>query len=220
MSMIFVRFRFEHPIFRAAVERVPDATVEWIRNVPAVDRTELLIWVATDDFAAFERALGADPTIAEVRQSVPVNDRRLLRVTLAEAGTDADLFPIIVETGSVIQEATVTADGWDCHFGFSDNAALSRFFEACRTRNIDYDIHRIYDPRSADDIEDGLTESQREALVTAMNMGYFDVPRRTGLQALGAELGISDTATSERIRRGMKTLVAQSLSGHVEEQSD
>lgn len=217
--MIFVRFRFGHPIFRAALERDPGASIEWVRNVPTGDRTELLVWATTDDFGSFERALAADPTIDEVTQSVPVTDRRLLRVTLTEAGTETDLFPVIVETGSVIQEATVTADGWDCHFGFADNAALSRFFEACRSMGIEYDIHRIYEPRTAEDVDDGLTESQREALVTATNMGFFDVPRQTSLEALGTELGISDSAVSERIRRGMKTLVAQSLAGHVDEQS-
>ncbi|MGB9953142.1 helix-turn-helix domain-containing protein [Haloarcula marismortui] len=46
-----------------------------------------------------------------------------------------------------------------------------------------------------------LTDSQRRALVLAVESGYFEVPRGTTLGELGAELGISEQSVSESIRR-------------------
>jgi len=61
-----------------------------------------------------------------------------------------------------------------------------------------------YDERSA---STALTEKQREALATAYTMGYFEHPQQTDLGAIADELGISTSAASGRIRRGIGSLI-------------
>lgn len=207
MSMVYVRFRLDHPIFRETMRQVPEATLQWVRNVPTPDGSELLFWATVDDIDAFRQAVAADPTVEELSRAIPVDDRYLCQVELTESGTDTDLYPILLDTGSVVRDATVTADGWDCHFGFADATALSRFFETARERGIDYEIDRVYEPRRSEETDTGLTDAQREALVTALELGYFEVPRANGLETVGEELDISDTAVSERIRRGTRSLI-------------
>ena len=209
--MIFVEFLLVHPIFHETARRLPEVTIEFERNVPTGDSAELLVWIKGADTAAIDPALAADPTIECVKRSLEVADRWLYQVELAEAGTDADLYPILLETGSVVQRARVTEAGWDCHFGFADNGALSRFFDTCRELNIGFEIDRIYEPRPESETGSVLTGPQREALEAALEAGYFDVPRREDLQTVGRRLGISDTAASERIRRGAKTLIEREL---------
>jgi len=51
---------------------------------------------------------------------------------------------------------------------------------------------------------------QRDALSRAVAAGYFEVPRRTTLVELADELDISDTAVSQRIRRGMANVLQDS----------
>lgn len=211
MSMVYVQFTLDHPIFKETLDRVPDTEIQWVRNVTTDGRTEILVWVDTDSFDAFEAAAAADPTIEQLVTSIGVDGMYLCQVTLAEAGREADLYSILVESGSIVQEATVTAEGWQCHFGFSGNTALTEFFEACRTRDLGYDIHRIYEPSDGQALEEGLSVQQREALLTAQDIGYFEIPREASLERLGDSLGISDTAASERVRRGMKNLIDQSL---------
>ena len=53
--------------------------------------------------------------------------------------------------------------------------------------------------------------AQRSALVTALEMGYFDVPRQVELADVAAELDLSPNAVSERIRRGEANLFRSAL---------
>jgi hypothetical protein len=52
-----------------------------------------------------------------------------------------------------------------------------------------------------------LTVEEQEALRTALEMGYFDVPRATTLVDIADELGQSDVDVSQQIRRGMGTVL-------------
>ena len=56
-----------------------------------------------------------------------------------------------------------------------------------------------------------LPPEQREALVTAMELGYFDVPRKAGLGDLGAALGVPPDIAAVRLRQAMKTHLANTL---------
>ncbi|WP_137287457.1 helix-turn-helix domain-containing protein [Halorussus salinisoli] len=54
-----------------------------------------------------------------------------------------------------------------------------------------------------------VTPAQEVALRTALEMGYFEVPRRTTAEEVADELGISKSAFLERLHRGQATLFAQ-----------
>jgi predicted DNA binding protein len=47
-----------------------------------------------------------------------------------------------------------------------------------------------------------LTESQREALVLAVEDGYFEVPCRTTLTEVGKQLGVTEQPVPESVRWG------------------
>jgi predicted DNA binding protein len=49
---------------------------------------------------------------------------------------------------------------------------------------------------------DRLTARQRETLRLAHERGYFEIPREVTLDDLADELGVSNQAVSERLRRG------------------
>lgn len=56
-----------------------------------------------------------------------------------------------------------------------------------------------------------ITPRQEAALRTALEMGYFAVPRDADAGAVAAELGISKSAFLERLRRGQRSLLEQLL---------
>ncbi|ELZ08633.1 transcriptional regulator [Halovivax asiaticus JCM 14624] len=56
-----------------------------------------------------------------------------------------------------------------------------------------------------------LTAGQAEALETAHEMGYFEVPRRNDAAAVAAELGVSKSAFLERLRRAEGTLLERAM---------
>lgn len=71
-------------------------------------------------------------------------------------------------------------------------------------------LRHIYNPTIPDE-ESTLSPQQRDALLTAYRQGYFEVPRRTTLSELADTVEISDSALSQRLRRGTGALVEQTL---------
>lgn len=59
----------------------------------------------------------------------------------------------------------------------------------------------------------GVTARQREALLLAVEWGYYAIPRETGTADLAARLGISKQSVTERLRRGTANLVRNTLGG-------
>ena len=59
--------------------------------------------------------------------------------------------------------------------------------------------------------EYALNETQHEALIAAVETGYFDIPRESTLDDLAAELDITHQVLSERLHRGHKTLIENAL---------
>lgn len=57
----------------------------------------------------------------------------------------------------------------------------------------------------------GVTEAQQEALLHALEAGYFDVPRQAKLGTIAEKLGITTSALSTRIRRGQQNLLQNTL---------
>ena len=106
------------------------------------------------------------------------------------------------------------SDGWEFELRFPSSDAVPRFHQQCLDRDITVDPKRVRQtaPESSRAVRThGLTEKQREALVRAFDSGYFDVPRRATLTELADELGVSDTAVSERLRRGTSLMIDGTL---------
>ena len=73
-------------------------------------------------------------------------------------------------------------------------------------------IARADEPGAGRTIEldaEAITEKQREAAETAMEMGYYETPRGADLAALADELGISRSAVSQRLTAVESSLVAE-----------
>jgi predicted DNA binding protein len=56
-----------------------------------------------------------------------------------------------------------------------------------------------------------LTATQEEALILAVESGYYDVPATATLQTLSEALDITQQAVSQRLNRGTKVLVEATL---------
>jgi predicted DNA binding protein len=70
---------------------------------------------------------------------------------------------------------------------------------------------RLYREEASDDDGFGVTGPQREALLAALEAGYYDVPRGTTLAVVAESLGVSDQAVSTRLRRGTTALLRATL---------
>ncbi|MFC4357406.1 bacterio-opsin activator domain-containing protein [Halobium salinum] len=212
--MIIVEFRTDPTIFEQSFARNPETTVEWERsNAVDGDRLRALVWATGGDLDAFGADLASDPTVLRVEPLTDVGNRRLFQVELGSDGVDASVYRHLVEVGGIVQKLVGTDRGWEFRVKFPTRGAVDRFFDACRAKGTDPTVRRLYEERTTEHgrQEYGLTEPQRDALLEAVRAGYLEVPRKADLQELGASLGVSDTAASQRLRRGMKTLVEHTL---------
>lgn len=177
--------------------------------VPTGDSFLPYFWVGNDDADAVYAAVRESPLAQEVQRVDETESETLFRVTWSR---DIDgLLKSISDSEAVMLESEGQGDHWSFRLRFPQRSQLSAFYQDCTDKGIPLDLREVYDALTVSDRELPLTERQREALLAALDEGYYRVPREVTLQELAAELGISDTALSQRLRRGLTALLTSTL---------
>jgi predicted DNA binding protein len=195
--------------FGRLFERFPEATVELERIVPSSEGLVPYLWLRNADGSVLAEDLGTFATLASVEPVDSVEHEHLFRIEWTDEYEG--ILSAVVETGVTLLSATGTADEWVLEVrGTRDEVAA--FQSACEDRGVSVTLTSLYSlgPTAPTD-EYGLTDPQREALLTAFRMGYFDHPRRAALADVAAELDISRQALSARLRRGSRNLVGSTI---------
>lgn len=185
-------------------------TIELESLVPLPGATTPLVWIADGEHDALEDRIGAHPTVRAVDRVESLSDRSLYTF---EWAIDYDhLFRYLREETIHILAAAGSPERWRFTLRFRTHTSLSTFHDYCDDSRIAIDVHRVYNMPEQEEANDfGLTQPQREALVVAVQEGYYDLPRESNTADLGDRLDISDQAVTERLRRGIATLVRNTL---------
>lgn len=178
--------------------------------VPTGEAVMPYLWVPSHATEAVVAAIEDTPVARGVEVVDEVGDETLLRV---EWGPDVDgLVGSALAVDAAVMEAIGTGDEWSFQLRFSDYDDLSAFYRRCVEHDVSLRLEQVHNPVEPDGTTRyGLTPEQRETLVAAMEAGYFSVPRETTLVELAEELGVSDSAVSQRLRRGLTGLVSATL---------
>lgn len=169
----------------------------------------LFVWAWGGDFERFEAALPDDPTIREFERIDDEGNRRLYRVVVDRSViTNPD--PIDRETGASRLSMETTAEGAVLEVRLPDREALRTYIDMLRENDFTVDLLRAHTAGQEDE-RYGLSKKQAKALREARSAGYFRVPRETDLETLADRLGISEQAVSERIRRGLDSVLAETV---------
>lgn len=211
--MLLGSFWIDYPVLEEALSNATDVTLHWEKSDLTEDGGhQLLVWVSGDSYAAFDAGLEADPTVEAPSRVVSFDERRLYQLELTPAGQRASVYPLVVEIGGVLERVTGSHQGWKFRAAFPDEGALERFHGFFRERNVEIDLQSLYEERNPHRANRyGLTDEQHETLVAAVETGYLDIPRSCSLAELGERFDVSSNATSERFRRGVKTLVQNTI---------
>ena len=189
----------------------PGIRVHLERIIPVGSTVIPYFWAANDDVDTIEAELQAESDIESFEIVDEADGEALVRVEWAE---EIDGFlDVINDSGATIYEATGEANTWTFSLRFAEHDDLTEFYRECIDRGISLDLQTVHNPGLPEEMGLGLgvTDTQRETLIAAFDAGYFDVPRRINLTELADELGISDTAASQRIRRGVTALLVSTL---------
>lgn len=183
-----------------------ELTLEQISQT--ADENVALVWVAADEASALQEALREDSLSKRVEALTEIGGRTLLEIRLT-AELDA-ICSTVADANAEVISGERSATEWELRLHFRTREQFGAFRAASRKLGLPIRIRRIFNPTWPTE-ENPLTEEQTDALATAWKNGYFEVPRRCSLQEVAAELNISDNSASQRIRRGLSTLVGTTV---------
>ncbi|SDR08989.1 helix-turn-helix domain-containing protein [Natronobacterium texcoconense] len=207
--MLVARYVVSSTILQSTLAEFSDVLLRHAAQYLTDEGTiRLLFWASGVSQERFEDALEDDSTAAEFRRLDETDDRSFYRVDLTEEGHRQSTFPMWSADGVVLLDAQGTNDGWRVRMQFPDRSTLVEY----RRRYVDnggtFTLLSLYRSEDRDNgLEATLSSTQHEALLTAYDSGYFEVPRRITQTELGNRLGISSQSVSERLRRAVSALI-------------
>jgi len=180
------------------------------RIVPTGRTVMPFLWVGGVDFDVFEERVQNHEAVKELTAVDRIDDHTLYRITWQ--GNQNDIISGITAADGTVLEAAGEAD-WHFQIRFPDHDRLSQFHNYCTEHDISLYIERTYTltERTQSVRAYELSQEQREALILGLRRGYFDTPSQVSLSDLATELGISQQAVSNRIRRGTKKVLSEAL---------
>lgn len=200
------------PAFRLGqlLEEYPNIEIELERIVPLRDSIIPYFWVEDGDEEAIEATLREDPLTETVHKLTEAEERILFEMRWSPE-IDGLIQPLI-EYNAEILRAEGTATEWEFRLQFAEHDDLTAFRKAAKANGVPITLRRIYNPALPTE-EGPLTPEQQDALITAQDQGYFEVPRQITQQELSDFIGISDQALSQRLRRGTSRLITEIIYG-------
>ena len=210
--MLVVELWVDGPLLQEALSRSPGTTVFGDEQYISPDEIRILFWAEGDNLEAFDDALAFDPTVIDPSCLAETDRGRLYRVTLTEEASAATTLSTWRDLDLVLLNAIGTQNGWTIRIRLPDRDALARFRHILQDRELSFHVIALYHVDEAENVPHALlTEPQYEALITAYESGYFDVPRTASQADLAASLQITPQAVSERLRRATAALVRSTL---------
>ncbi|PSP74922.1 DNA-binding protein [Halobacteriales archaeon QS_1_68_20] len=206
----------------------PDAAPELFRLLatsPAVDEARLLTWNFSDrdgvtmlyavngDEQAFVETLSEVPEVVDA--DVTSEDEGRFYV-LAEVVPDATaLFSGIFETLSKLQLLVLTPVVY--RDGRAHAKVVGQADEVQASLNdlpsaIDVSVHEIGERGfERDDLAAALSDRQREAVLVALGLGYYEQPREATHEDVARELGCAPSTASEHLQKAEAKLVRAAM---------
>lgn len=200
----------EFPLDRALLAG-SDARVQLERVIPLGEAAIPYLWISEDTVEVIRAGTDADPSVHAAEVIDEVDGRALVRIEW-EAKPDGFL-SVLAESDAVLLDGVGSGGFWEFELRFPDHEAMSRFYRQCTERGISVNLERVQSRSGGGNLGLGysLTDLQRETLLTAFDEGYFAVPRGVTLVELADRLGVSDSAVSQRLRRGIGKLLGATL---------
>lgn len=139
-------------------------------------------------------------------KSVASDEKSLLGIVQCK---DCNSCRVLLASKCFVASASSTDGTLQWTVRFSERRELSKLMAALRKANADAEIVRITPVRS----DSSLTMRQAEVLALAWQMGYFEFPKRSGVEDVAKRLGLAKSTVSETLHRAERKVLESYLSG-------
>jgi predicted DNA binding protein len=208
-------------IVRGEIPAEEFALYEGLRSLPSVEfeverivqsgeeAAMPLMWIRNAAPEAVEKAFEDDPSVEELELLSAFEDEQLYRMQwISEVEV---VLQMLTNSKATITDAYGTDGRWYLRVLYPDRESLSKTVQFAEDNGLTVDVRAIRQLDGQPAGRYGLTEAQFEALETAVEAGYYEVPRRTDQSDLADRLEISHQALSERLRRATGALIEDAL---------
>lgn len=216
---LFASVSLDSPVLETSIERAADVDVTLKQQTPTADGAlDLTLWASGDDVETFEDGLDADETVSRWVAIGGGDTRTLYRTRLTEEASSSMNYHCWTDGKAVVLSAEREVGRWTIDAYFPERSVLQQFAAGCEANGVHFDLLEVSD---SDDLQDtqqfGLSDVQAETLLTALERGYYSVPREVNLEELAAPLDVSHQAVSERLRRGVGSLIETTVAEQFED---
>ena len=211
--------RVEHPdiVLTETVTHDPSSKVKSVSEA-GTDPTsgKFFYHITSSDFRQFEEGLRNDRTIGEFERVIETGDEEAI-YSFVYTDEAKIVSPVISAANGVILDMENDGSAWILTVWMPERTGLASLWDYAQQNDISIELLRVNEYASLGNTNAGLTDSQREALLVAVESGYFEEPRNATLSEVAADLDISQPAASGLLRRGIKRLIISSLMDDSEE---
>jgi hypothetical protein len=208
----------EHLPFVGVAATVPDATIVLTLQFNHDERPLFVLSVTDGDRETVEAAFEDAPVVGEYTVLGEAGDTRRYQATpgrslaehLGPHLDDLEGLKSLATTEAIIERIEVLPTGWRQTGWFAHREAFDAF-RSFWQGNGGFKLRRLTRADEPEEPGDGLTDHQREALRTAYELGYFEIPRGASLEDVAARLDISASSVSERLRRAQTQLIEETV---------
>lgn len=195
---------------RETLTTLPDMKVEVERIVESGSATVMpMLWARGADAEAVETAFADDDSVENVERLASFEDEHLYYM---EWVTDVRLvLQMLTNAKATITDADGANGRWYLRVMYPSRESLGETYDFCEESELTFDVTAIREMDGDPVGRYGLTEQQYETLTLAVEEGYYEIPRDVSAAELAADLDISHQALSERLRRGTKALIEDTL---------
>jgi hypothetical protein len=195
---------------------VPEATLVLRLQFNHGPRPQFLLTATGGERGAIEQALTDAIDVGEWTCIGTAGEARRYKLSpafsldeqLGDVIDDLDGLEALATEDAIIERIEPRRDGWRQTGWFVDREAFDEFRTFWQA-NSGFQLHKLTRDGEPEPAGEGLTDRQNEALRTAYEMGYFEIPRRASLDGVATELGISASSASERLRRAQTQLIEE-----------
>jgi len=206
---IITRVYFSHPRMALAhvIESIPHLEIRALQEV-STDPTHNMHYfiINQESVQEFEEVIESDHTVATAQRVPSYENQPVYRIEFTPE--TLLLGSIVTQENGFALNAYRHSEGWIERWQLPEHESLQKIWNFADEQSFTFEICEIHQVSDYDrNRNHGLTEKQEELLAVAYSNGYFDKPREMTLEEIAETLGISTSAASGRLRRGIKKLV-------------
>lgn len=202
-----------HPMHQFVVERAGYSVSRLLEYTPPVEGTRSFLFHVEGPLEPYESALGSVPGLAEYELSPCPDDSFYLYVREELRERDQQLVGAFTQPGLVgVMPVEYRADGTVRLTVVGPADRLQAAVEETPD-GMDVDVLAVgeYGARGLGAGSD-LTDRQYEAVVAAVEVGYYDTPREGSVEDVGERLDCAPGTAAELLRRAERTVMGEIVS--------